>query len=678
MELLLLVILASADAAMPFYPHVVSYDELRSDSPSGFHDALTTTGLVAVSNIPDFENMRRDMLKYAHQCLQHLPDDIAREHLFEDGTERRSLALTTADEYIPSRLPNHNGFKECSGLQEKQHRFRQTVNDVARAFARALDLSLEVDGEPLLHTDIEEQEPYKNIQDVFQRGEHLEHVHSYHLPVQRQDSQQKTMEFHTDQGLCIAFTPALLLRSDGALRGSDRATAGHFHVQLRDGTRAEVDFRDAELVFMLGDGVNQFVNPRINAGPDLRAVPHALTMPRHAENEWRLWYGRMFMAPKDGISEDHQMTYGEIRDLMTKAWVTEDKHQAPQLSLGCSASQQAHELRELSEAPPCSSGARRRCSGSCANNQKQCWFRCMEFTQVASDCAGTGMAWNCTNARDEISPKGTHHGNYDLRCTAESNTQLVRGNCDAFFPRLNVDKPSTCTASGFESFLQSSFGDRDHRHNLKLDENGDPEVVFMWSVVNDKVVGAMAFNGKAAWLAMGAENRNEDSGKYGMHGARVIFGISSQDTEFPNHTGTVQEYKIHETVSRFEGWQTPLSPSALENTSMIEQNCYTAMSFTTNSIYGEQLNITSGTNRLIWATRTSTYMHIGKDSYHEGCAGTELTRYRGGGRNSPWIVSFNPVSAESESHAAPSSWISMCLVAFLSFHASVVLCSRTR
>jgi hypothetical protein len=664
MALFLLAVLATADAAKQFLPHVVSYGELLTGSPQGFHEALTSVGLLAVSNIPGFENLRRDMLKDAHQCLRYLPEDVARGHIFEDGTVRRTIALTTADEVI-AHFPNQGDSNACSDFQEKQHRFRQTVGDVAHAFARTIDLSLELDGEPLLHSDIEDQEPYNSLQDVFERGEHLEHVHSYHLPVQHQGSSQKTMDFHTDQGLCIAFTPALLMRGDGALRGSDRSIAGSFHVQLRDGTRTEVDFSDAELVFMLGDGVNQIVNPRINAGSMLRAVPHALSMPFHAENEWRLWYGRMFMAPKDGINVDHQMTFGEIRDLMTKAWVTEDGDQRQQLSLGCSSSHQAHELRELSEAPPCSSGSRRRCSGSCANNQKQCWFRCMNFTQVASDCAGQSMAWNCTNARDEISPKGMHHGNYDLRCTSESNTQMVRGNCDAVFPRLNVDKHSSCTASGFESFLQSSCGTHDHRQNLKLDENNAPEVVFMWSIVNGKVSGTMAFNGKASWLAVGAENLEEDSGKYGMMGARVIFGISSQDTEFPSHTGTVKEYRIHDKVSRFEGWQTPLSPSALENTAMIEENCYTAMSFTTDSIYGESLNIT-GTNRMIWAARTSTYMQIGKDSYHEGCSGTERTRYRGGGRNSPWIVNFHPVE-EAESQAMPENRISMPIIVFLIF-----------
>jgi hypothetical protein len=67
---------------------------------------------------------------------------------------------------------------------------------------------------------------------------------------------------------------------------------------------------------------------------------------------------------------------------------------------------------------------------------------------------------------------------------------------------------------------------------------------------------------------------------------------------------------------------------------------YTALKFTTNSIFGKSLNVTSGSNRMIWAIRASSYMHIGKDSYHEGCDGLTRTRYRGGGSTFPWSIDF--------------------------------------
>jgi hypothetical protein len=596
---------------------------------------MTTDGMLAVTGIPGFASLRQKVLTEAHECLQRLPEKIARGHTFEDGTERRTLAMTTADE--AANLPS--GTYACSGFQSTQKRFRDLIGEVTHAFVKNLDRILDIGDDPLLES--ESGMPYSNVEEIFQRGEHLEHVHSYHLPREHQGSHLGTMDFHTDQGLCIAFTPALLVRAGEngvAVVETGTAATGRFEVQLSGGERAEVDFSTAELVLMLGDGVNQYVNPKKLSGPDLRAVPHALTMPSHASDEWRVWYGRMFMAPKDGITQ-HGMSHGEMRDMLTEAWVTEEDSIAPQLAFGCSGGMHARELRELSSAPPCSSGARRRCSGSCANNQKQCWWRCMNFTEIESTCGAKDMAWNCTNLRDEIS-HGMHHGGYDLRCTAKTNTQLVRGNCDASFDRLNVGLPATCSAVGYESFLNSTLAGYAGRHDLSLDQNGKPEVVFKWSVVDGKVEGAMAFNGKVSWLALGLENLAEDSGKNGMMGAKVIFGISSLDKEFSNHTGTVQEYKIHDYSSRFGSWKTPIKPASLENTAMIEENCYTAMKFKTAAIAGELLKVTSGTNRLIWAARASTYMHVGKDSYHEGCSGEERTRYRGGGRNAPWIIDF--------------------------------------
>jgi hypothetical protein len=160
--LLVALFAAEAGAATPFYPHLVSYNDLLAGSQTGIHDALSTAGIVAVSNIPNFETLRRELLKHAHQCLEHLPIDVARGHVFEDGTERKTIALTTGDTEVLQ-----NDFEGCASFKAKQHTFRQTVGNVARAFARSLDLSFNFGKEPLLQTDTEEGEPYKDIQEIF-------------------------------------------------------------------------------------------------------------------------------------------------------------------------------------------------------------------------------------------------------------------------------------------------------------------------------------------------------------------------------------------------------------------------------------------------------------------------------------------------------------------------------
>lgn len=73
------------------------------------------------------------------------------------------------------------------------------------------------------------------------------------------------------------------------------------------GTATAVDFTPdpSAVVFMLGDGVNQYVNPKI-AGRPLRATPHALLLGSASEpgaqDASRVWFGRMFLPPTDALS----------------------------------------------------------------------------------------------------------------------------------------------------------------------------------------------------------------------------------------------------------------------------------------------------------------------------------------------------------------------------------------
>jgi len=629
-----------ATAGQPFRPHRVPHAELAhgpdfSRSPAGlaFTKALSDVGMVTISDIPGYAALRREVLQGAHKCLQALPEELARGHTFEDGTVRTTLAMSDTS---GTRDAWHGGESRCMSLRSQMSEFRTLVNDVSRAFSARLGEVLSFDDDLIL-ASTDPEVSYESVEDLFNFGERLEHVHSYHLPQKHQTPGSVTMDFHTDQGLCIAFTPALIVDEHAnGTTGASGGLSGKFEIQLRGGEQVPVEIQDDHLVFMLGDGVNQYVNSRAAGGP-LRAVPHALTMPSHRADQWRLWYGRMFLPPADAMSE-HGITYGAMRDELMEAWVSEDDLSERRLSMGCSGRQHARELRQLSDDPPCASGARRRCSGNCANNQLQCWWRCMNYTEAVSQeaCTGAGYLYaNCTNRRDEVSIGGKDHGGYELTCT--NSTQPVRASCD--LELINKDRPSNANAAGFEAFLanQGSFSGR---NDLSEDAEGNPDVVFLWDVTDDgKVEALMAYNGMVSWMSWGIENLG--GGLRGMKGAPVIFGISSEDTEYPALQGTVQEYKIDHDESRFRFWKEPYPNPATTDAGMISQGGYTAMKFKTDAIYGVKLNITSGSNRLIWAYRASSYMHVGKDSYHEACDGNTRTRGRGGGANDPWDLDFN-------------------------------------
>jgi len=460
-----------------------------------FQSALEKDGIITVSAIPGYVRLQREMLEQAHLCARSLPDNVARGHLFEDGTKRLTLAMSGRHGDLPLKE-----FETCPGLQDKVNAFRRMVTDVSRAFFDCLDSILDQQGVPLFDS-LEGEGLYETTADILLHGEHLDHIHSYHKQ-QVGVADASTMDFHTDQGLAIAFTPAIMLDEETphSMAKPEHAT-GKFEIMLRSGDRTEVNLPHGHLVFMLGDGVNQYVNPKKLTGADLYATPHAMTMPKHGSRHWRVWFGRMFLPPADALHKNG-LTQTQLRNGLVEAWAKNDSIE-PHLHLACSPGLHAQELRQLSTDPPCSSGARRRCSGNCANNQLQCWWRCMNFTELVGPdvCAAQGMGFNCTNRRDEISIGGVQHGDYNLACT--NSTQLVRENCE--LEQINAVRSANANAAGFEAFLESQ-GNYDGRHDLQLDGNNDTEVAFLWAVDAGKVTGLLAFNGELSWISLGIEN----------------------------------------------------------------------------------------------------------------------------------------------------------------------------
>jgi len=101
-----------------------------------------------------------------------------------------------------------------------------------------------------------------------------------------------------------------------------------------------VDFSSEDnLVFMLGDGVNQYVNTKLNKDEHslskaLRATPHAAKLQAHVKHLAGVWYGLMVLPPTSEYSEAGKITYGEIRNLLTST-----KNEDIPVGLGCSSTQ---------------------------------------------------------------------------------------------------------------------------------------------------------------------------------------------------------------------------------------------------------------------------------------------------------------------------------------------------
>ena len=205
-------------------------------------------------------------------------DVVPTEH-YQDGTVRRSFVASTLpnggaaqpikslEEFTTSTSHSSESESSCEHFKSHLSLFRSTVDSVTKLFAHQLSSEMGMSlPQPLLRssTPTAAGNHYKDIAQVVVGGVHLEHFHSYQkekgdrttTTTEKVDHDGgSTIAFHTDQGFFIAFTPGLVVSStnEQELKLSDG-----FYIQDRNGDRVQMKFTGVDdLVFMMGDGVNQ-------------------------------------------------------------------------------------------------------------------------------------------------------------------------------------------------------------------------------------------------------------------------------------------------------------------------------------------------------------------------------------------------------------------------------------
>ena len=615
-----LLVLAStalfAPSSKPFRPPIVSLGDL--DDHKSLAAALSIDGIVAIADIPNYASSRVAALNAAHAC------DLPASHKFADGTSR----LTTAADSLDSPLDG------CEHLDDARSQtlmdFRSIVAAVTETFTDALSAVVGADG-PALLSDASGERPYQTVSEVVAAGQQLEHFHVYSRAASNRttDDARATLDLHTDQGLFIAFTPAL---SVGGASGHHEALAT-LYVQRADGTTVEASLSPDTLVFMLGDGVAQFVTPNRPAlTPPLRAAPHALRVHARRDGAARLWYGLMVLPPAGATLRG--VTYGEFR---TRAREGAREGHTPDSTraLGCGSGSPV-DAAATSTSAPASASRRHLQSWSssaedvCGEGELYCWHRCMNLTGDALLSDGSYLAYGpdatacdadagetlqCVNPRGQLSP-GDTHGDYFPRCVTsllnETDYPTLEG-----YPRDDDDDGDdegegggggggACDAAALAAFVEAS-ADEGYAASLNLTGScgggwgvaGTPCVrgALLWSLTADGVVHAkMVVDGLFGWLAFG--HANPGGGHGGMDGARIALALPG--TDYDPLTGldlagggdgpNVAEYVINEEGgAAFRLWSTPFAaPSSLRNgRSAIEAtDCFTAMAFSTDALAG--------------------------------------------------------------------------------------------
>ena len=608
---------ASTETQAEFRPDRVTYDILSSDpstgtaTPSAYEpllDALSTEGLVSVTDIPGFAPLKRSLMKWLHTCImdQGSDADNVLEMVQKDGTIRRSFASVTVpgpggdQDFTLTAEEGQSLSPACHEFSKNLKEFRGLVADTTAMFSKRLHAEMSTLYKMPLMDTVDGSQSFHTLEDVVSSGEHLEHFHSYQKihksPSLLRSEKDETIELHTDQGFFIAFAPGLMVsHADNVPDNTPLWETEGFFIEKRDGTRAHVKFDSQDdLIFMMGDGVNQYINPKMKEHSSaqmrtLRATPHSVILPAHDENLSRVWYGRMILPPKDAHSNNDGKSYGEVRSLFTTSEVKPG-------SLGCSSQ---GEIRSLAEDHSGHNHNHGEHVGKCEEGSLWCWVRCMDLSTYNADtCDDQNLQLQCINPRDQFS-NGDDHGDFYPGC---SNTTTPDAPYDPLdnYPRNDT----TCTDAEWENF--STADGYDHSFDLT-------SAKLMWTVKNEKIHGRLAYNGLHGWLALGFANLAENAGHNGMNGANILMSIPGDDYDaatgfdFTKNT-SVAEYVIHEKASSFRHWKDPVvNSSSTVIASVNEHECFTYIDFEADGFNGQAFN-TNGTDIMIWGAN-------GKDKF---------------------------------------------------------------
>jgi hypothetical protein len=234
---------------------------------------LQTTGILTVK-VPTFQ----DSLRYAaldgvckcREQLLHLKE--ARTVLLHDEVTFRTTIATATVGSSPLSLPN-SVLEHCgTDTDVLMDRIRDEVSIAANAFVHAVDRW--IGGRNTLLEDGQHRK-YDHVSTILESGNHPEHFHVYS---KTKESKLKSLDWHTDAGLFLAFVPAVDCQN-GLEHGDDS-----FWYSGDDGISYRAVFEQDSIVIMLGSGAENWISSHL----ELRATRHAVRMD---ENHERAWYG---------------------------------------------------------------------------------------------------------------------------------------------------------------------------------------------------------------------------------------------------------------------------------------------------------------------------------------------------------------------------------------------------
>jgi len=417
----------------PFHVPSVPYSFLKEGSrrngwgrqgivSTSFSETLREHGIVAITDIPMMKELHIGAMESLENCALEHSQLFAREAL-QDGTLRLTLASETRSGV--SMPFEHQIQSKCSRFAAISSRLRKLTTEVSKDFIKSLDTAF--NGLQIERGPGDNNSFYGDLGHALEHAQQLDHFHTYKAPSVAERAQEirsstandHSIDFHTDDGLFIAISPALLATTSSSSSSSSSFTPRRekphddkifdaspgFFIELRNTSKVEALFPSPHcLVFMMGAGMARWVkleessrdhhhHHRDDDDDDTTirsSVPHAVRVPSGAT---RLWYGRMFLPPPDAYSTEAGVTFQAYRSmqLMLQSSSPSSSSSPPSSSLsalGCArVYQDDDEQTRVAVAASRENGTRSSSSSSsrytihkeevgCAAGEFHCWMKC--------------------------------------------------------------------------------------------------------------------------------------------------------------------------------------------------------------------------------------------------------------------------------------------------------------
>jgi hypothetical protein len=448
-----------------YHPPEVSLSKL-SDGRRFLEEALQLEGMVLVKEIPEYEKARVQTLMELERCIRSYSwgdddsDEAAtpsssrnsvRVSTLADGTKRYTIATSsltnTFDLELEERCP---GFILASATLRDIN--LQVTNSLARSLVGQTNMDAgDQDGgggfelrraRPTCNVDDSSSSSSGAVLDfasAVETGEHLEHFHVYHQSHLEEEEEeegtsanehhqsQNTLEMHTDLGILLSMTPALYMNEEksqsqsqsqsSSIQEGDPTSGGAsgLLVETKEGKVVEVALPSSGILFMLGEGVNMWLNQsQEEAGKKNFHIPkHAMQMPERRNGEAgsnvdnnndfsllsRAWYGRMVLPPAHARlqTEDPNlvMTYEEFQNIARR-------------KLEGALQEGDSGLIDALQNVRCSHGRTLKqgldvqgkdASDDCGEGQIYCWMQCMDPSRL--DCTADEVI-QCADSEGRI------------------------------------------------------------------------------------------------------------------------------------------------------------------------------------------------------------------------------------------------------------------------------------